>query len=253
MTQKNRWQAVLAGLTLTLLACDGSIISIPEPVAEAAPAVEAESAVALMTNGDCFSPGANLISWWPGDGTFDDIAEPIDAANNIGYNSVNGLRTDQLDNGDVTFESGLVGQAFSFTPITGSLEGEFLEIPDADDLKPAEFTIDLWAKRTGPGLTHDDFGNVLIQKDAPGKDTPISYGIWWNDQDKIKAWVNYGGQLDLDTALESDAPNTPEWVHIALTADGSTTTTTLYVNGVEDEPPRGRSQSTVRRGSGRHR
>ena len=181
----------------------------------------------------CVAPGAGLISWWAGDGTFEDIAGPLDAANNIGFNSANGLRTAQLDNGDVTFESGLVGQAFSFTPITGSWEGEFIEIPDAVDLRPPEFTIDLWARRTGDGQNADDkdaFGNVLIQKAVNDRmDEGISYSIWWNGAGIIKAGVNLGGVLSrLENGVASVAD---EWVHIALTLDGSTLR--LYVNGAE--------------------
>ncbi len=225
MIKRNCWQVVPAVLTLALVACEQSITSVAAPVVE----FQAAPPLTLGTTGACVVP--DLISRWPGDGTFDDIAGPLDAANNIGFNSVNGWRTAELNDGDVTFESGLVGQAFSFTPITGAWEAEFIEIPDAVDLQPAEFTIDLWARRTGDGQNADDaYGNVLIQKAINDRiNEGISYSIWWNGAGIIKAGVNLGGVLSrLENGVASVAD---EWVHIALTVDGSTSR--LYVNGAE--------------------
>ena len=243
MTQKNRWQTALAGLTLTLLACEDSITGIPDPVAD----FEMAQSAALSTGG-CLPPAAGLISWWPGedveDKGFDDIALLDDGTedpnpNHIAFVSfgtgVDGLgvggRTDPSDPaGTVTLGDGKVGNAFKFTSVHSV---QFLEVEDAPDLQQQNFTIDLWAKLTGPGLTDDPFGNVLIQKEAPGELIPISYSIWWNDQNTIHAWVNYGGAF---ATLQSAAPNTPDgWVHIALTADGSKTT--LYVNAVATSVP----------------
>ena len=73
-----------------------------------------------MVNGGCVAPGAGLISWWPGDDTFDDIAEPLADANNIAFNSKDAIRTSQLDDGHVTFGAGIVDQAFRFTSNRGT-------------------------------------------------------------------------------------------------------------------------------------
>lgn len=166
MNKKTRFRLVPAALTLALVACNESITGIPDPVVEAAPVVEVAPTVALTTSGVCVSVTAlpPLVSWWSGDDTFDDVAEPLDAANSIGFNSKAGLRlAPPLDAGDVTLEPGLVGKAFSFTSVEGG-KGQFLEVEDAPDLQPQDFTIDLWAQRTGDGQNTDVFGSVLIQK-----------------------------------------------------------------------------------------
>ena len=152
-------------------------------------------------------------------------------------------RTDVSNSaGTVNFGVGKVGQAFSFTneqwATWPGASVQFLEIPDPGglDLKAQEFTIDLWAKRTGDGQNTifrgepDPFGSVLIQKainDATNEG--ISYSIWWNGAGIIKAGVNLGGvRSTLENGVASVAD---EWVHIALTVDGSTLR--LYVNGAE--------------------
>ena len=116
MTEKNRWQAVFASLTLTLalLGCEDSITGIPEPVAEATYAVEAVESVALMTGG-CFPPGDDLVSWWPGEDDFDDVAPLADGTPDPSPNHITkgsdaaGIRTD-ISNGTVGFEAGTVGR-----------------------------------------------------------------------------------------------------------------------------------------------
>ena len=71
MTKKRHSLLVPAVLTLALVACEESITGIPEPVIEAAPAVEAVTSVVPVTSEVCDVP--DLISWWPGDGNFDDV------------------------------------------------------------------------------------------------------------------------------------------------------------------------------------
>jgi hypothetical protein len=162
---------------------EDSITGVPYPVVEAVMSV-------AMVNGGCVAPGAGLISWWPGDDTFDDIAEPLADANNISFNSKDAI----LDDGDVTFGAGIADQAFRFTSEQGH-PLQFLEVPDAPDLRPDEFTVDLWAQSTGVGQVRswEDgiFGNVLILKAVEDETTnqEFTYAIFWDTQGKIKTMV----------------------------------------------------------------
>jgi hypothetical protein len=263
MTAPNRWQVVLAGLTVALLACEDSITGVADPQVD----FEATTSVALL-NGSCHEPPDGLISWWPAEGTederFDDIvplADGMPDPNHIalvslghgieGQSTPGGRIDPRMDPylGTVGFDdNGKVGQAFSFTSAppddlnglvtTGGVQ--FLEIRDADpDLRPANFTIDLWAMRTDTGQNGDDpFGNVLITKplsDGPNNPDPrSSYDIYWNKAGKIRARVNLvGGSVILDSQTDFSAEDV--WVHIALTVDVTVngSTVRLYVNGVE--------------------
>ena len=73
----------------------------------------------------CVTPPSGLVSWWPGDGSANDIVD---------------LNDGTLQNG-ATFAPGKVGQAFS-------LDGtdDYVSVPDQSDwtLGDDEFTIDLW-------------------------------------------------------------------------------------------------------------
>lgn len=81
----------------------------------------------------CVTPPSGMVSWWPGDGTAEDI---------VGDN-------DGTLEGGATFAAGKVGQAFSFD---GS--GDFVSVPDEDvwTLGNAAFTIDLWANFNGKSV-----------------------------------------------------------------------------------------------------
>ena len=224
MAKKHCWQLICAGITLALVACEQSITGIPDPVTEENPLVEAVASVARVHSND---PCDHLVSWWPGDGNFDDVAEPIAAANNISVNS------------GVVLAPGLVGDAFSFTPGTALADVDFLEIADAPDLRSASFTVELWAKRIGPGQSTDHQGNVLIQKglqnvfDSLGA-IKVSYSIWWGGAGIIQARIQNGNvRYDLESEGNVDYGDVSlfEWVHIALTFDDATKTLKLYVNG----------------------
>ena len=167
MTHKRRSQLVPAVLTLALVACEESISGIPELVVDAAPSVEAVTSVAPVTSGVCDVP--DLISWWPGDGNFDDV-----------YGSNPTVTTE----GDrVTFEQGIRSQGFRFH---GDSQ---MEIDGSDHtLEPEAFTIDFWAERLGDGQNSgDEFGNILIQKAIDGSldpppptpDTLIQHWLDW--------------------------------------------------------------------------
>src|ERR1700722_7644054 len=102
----------------------------------------------LATNlsaGSCDPSPPGLISWWRAEGNAVDIV-----------NGNNGTL-----NGGASFAGGEVGEAFSFDGTSG-----FVQIPDAPSLdfaSNAQFTVELWAQRTGPETTMH-----LIGKRAAG-------------------------------------------------------------------------------------
>ena len=238
MTKKNRWQVVPVILTIALVACEEPITGIPEPVVEAAveaaPPVEAVTSVASSMH-------TTLISRWSGDDGFKDSAGDNDIVR---------------DGGGVTATSGGVkGKAFLF-PGTG---GQFLEIDDDPmDLRPDEYTIELWAQRLGAGEDPTFDNTPLIQK-ANKEEGFFNPGLTY--------FIDWSGDVDWNSAPDVDENNEPihritadaafaptpattdipaglisgpvpddEWVHVALTvaalAAPGDYKTTLYVNGL---------------------
>ena len=84
---------LLSSLTLALLACEDSIVGVPEPTVDATSAVEAVQTVA-SAHGGCFVPGASLISWWPGDGNFDDVHGSNPTVTSAGVTFGQGVRSE---------------------------------------------------------------------------------------------------------------------------------------------------------------
>jgi hypothetical protein len=78
---------------LALVACEDSITGVPNPIVEAARAVEAVESVALMVpTGPCVRPGVELISWWMGDGNFLDFQGVNPIATMAGVSFAPGVR-----------------------------------------------------------------------------------------------------------------------------------------------------------------
>ena len=214
MTKKRYPRVVLAVLTLGLIACEGSITSPSDP-----DIVLDADAPAGLGHGGCVAPAADLISWWPGDGDFADLVGPNPVARTVG----------------VSFEPGVVDEAFRFQGVAG----HYIEIADSESLRPAAFTVDLWAERFGPGLgtsNNDVYGNMLVQKaitDNSLDGSFFSYFISWRGDGTIAAGVYFdndpggaGAPVRIVTT-ESFPDNTP--IFIALSVDGPAVT--LYVNG----------------------
>ena len=175
--------------------------------------------------------------------------EPLAEANGITVISdAAGNQTPISNGGTVTFQDGIDGKGFRFTARQGHPD-QFLEVPNAPDLTPAEFTVDLWAKRLGDGQ-NADIGSMLIEKaiedDFPVGET-LSYFIVWRADGKIIADVNFGGSFTGSIESASDFSN-GEWKHVALTVEGSTAT--LYVNGAVEGTLTGPAGSAVLYGGG---
>ena len=222
MVTKTGLHLVPAVLTLALVACEDSITGIPDPVVEATPAVEAVTSVAL-SHGGCVTPGANLISWWPGDvdGDFTDI---------VGTNPI-------VRSQGTAFGPGIVDGGFLFN----GAPGHFMEIDDAETLRPANFTVDLWAKRLGPGQRGTDiYGNMLVQRAIVN--TSVAGSLWsyfisWRSDGTIAASVYFdndpgavGGPVRIETT-ESFLDGIPIFVALSVAGLENELVVTLYVNG----------------------
>ena len=123
-----------------ILALGGSLAGEPPPVP-------------TPTTPQCTPPPSGLVSWWPGDGDFADIADA-----NTGSNA-----------GAVTFVPGMVGQAFKFNGASDS----FITLPNNPNLLPVSnaFTIDGWIKIDDAS---NQFDTLLTKRDGCGE-AEISY------------------------------------------------------------------------------
>lgn len=155
----------------------------------------------MVTGGAAEAETTNegLSGWWRADG---------DATDSAGSN--NGMVY-----GDTTYTNGVYGQAFVFDG-----DGDYVEIPDAPSLSPAEMTLSAWVKVEGGSGDRD-----IVSKD--GESAERQYLITVNSTNRFRAhvWTLSGlAWVDGTTVV---APGT--WYHVAQTYDGSTLR--LYVNG----------------------
>ena len=215
MVKKTRLQVVPAVLALVLVACEQSITSIADPIVE----VQVLPSVALAYTG-CVAPGADLISWWPGDGDFLDFVGPNPITSSAG----------------VSFEQGVDDQAFRFMGQSGQIE-----IDDSGTLRPGVFTVDLWAERLGTGRNSDNsYGNMLIQKAL--KDLELNGSLWsyfisWRADGHIAAGVYFdndptsaGGPVRV-VSTDAFANDTPIFIALSVGGPANGLIVTLYVNG----------------------
>ncbi len=155
----------------------------------------------------CVEPPAGLVSWWPGDGTADDIQDGNDGTLQIG----------------ATFAPGFVtsgtGQAFDLDGANA-----FVQIPDAPALRPEQFTLDAWVK--ADTLRTNSFDAVISHGSAVG--VLDSYFLGFLFQRPIFI-TRHGGSSH---AISGSAPVTlNEWHHIAATFDGAVKR--IYLDGNE--------------------
>lgn len=155
-------------------------------------------------NRSCTNPPPGLVSWWPMDGSTDDIA----AGNNPA--AQNALR----------FVDATVDDGVSF----GS--GGFIDIPHAENLANQTFTIDVWVRSDGPGPTNDQFGSVIVNKAVTGATTSVL--LSWRGSDN--RFVFAIGNITSERILSANAFPAGKFYHVAATYDGAVFK--LYVDGV---------------------
>lgn len=151
----------------------------------------------------CTPPPAGMVSWWPGDGNADDIAD-----GNPGT-LVNGA----------TFDSGLVDQAFRFTASLNS----GVRIASSANLNPTDaITLDAW-------VFPFSFPNVspsILRKEGSAGATQYLIAVG----NGIVAGVGHCNIGDFAAPTGGTIPLN-QWTHVACTYDRQFAR--LYVNGVE--------------------
>jgi hypothetical protein len=148
----------------------------------------------------CVQPPAGLVSWWPGEGNANDIADENNG------NLMGGL----------TFEAGKVGQAFSFDGID-----DYIRVPHHPSLNPVSaLTIEAWihsASTEGPRVIVSKWGNFddsYLFKDH-------------NDSDKLLIQLAETVLPDLGDLAGSASIQLGTWVHVATTYDATDGTVRL--------------------------
>ena len=166
----------------------------------------------------CLPPPPGLVGWWPASGDAGDLA---------------GTNHGTLWNGATASATGQVGSAFALDGVN-----DYVEIPDAPELKPTNVTVECWARfdalntagASDPGWLYLVFkknsqsfnfeGYTLMKTRPPGlgKDV-LSFLISARDHTYL--------QVNGTTAVV-----TGQWYHVAGSYDGATAK--VYVNGVEE-------------------
>jgi hypothetical protein len=156
-------------------------------------------------SGDCVSPPAGLVSWWPGEGNANDIA---------GTN--NGTLV-----GGVGFAPGEVGQAFTFDGSTG-----YVQVADAPSLHCTNaLTVEAWVYPTSLGAYHE-----IVSKWAGGYTTSVE------PDGRIYLSVYSNTLATSATTLSTTSVPPNQWTHFAATYDGSALR--MYINGIcENQVP----------------
>ena len=158
---------------------------------------------ATCVGSSCLEPPSDLEAWWPGDGDATDI---------IGGN-------DGTLVGDATYETGIVGDAFSFDG-----DGDYVMVPDSEALNSTgAMTIDAWISRDDPTTWY-----APVVKKSAG---PNGYALEFDTtQENIAFWVYIGNSWEHSPVMYV---NHGEWTHVAGVYDGDCVR--LYVNGDEVE------------------
>jgi hypothetical protein len=170
-------------------------------------ATEISSIYSAGSSGKCrpvgLNPAANLVGFWTGDGDARDFA---------------GLDQNGTNNG-AGFAVGKVGQSFRF-----AAEPQNISIPDSAAMRPANFTIESWAKSESNSGVRHIFAKTL------GSATADSY-VLWNDSGMLNAAIC----ANVSTCAAISAPmfNTGEWHHVAVTFDDAGDSLRLYVDGAQ--------------------
>jgi hypothetical protein len=166
----------------------------------------------------CTSAPSDLISWWPGNNSAEDIVSGLDGA---------------LKNG-ATFGTGEVGAAFDLERSAS----QYVEIGSPAELNslPNGITIEAWVK--------------LESAPAPNSGSaPQMYAVLskWNQTIAGSAYglyvANIGGTIRIlgglndgstgDSGFSGGVVTVGSWYHVAMTYDTTTDANKLFVNGVE--------------------
>ena len=161
----------------------------------------------------CFPAPANLVAWWPGDGSALDV---VSTNNGLVY-------------GGVAYTNGMVGQAFSLNGTNA-----YIEVPDSPNLNPtSSVSVEAWYR---PVSFNGNGNNPIVVKPYTSYASPYYQYIlgvtgdqYYHDQAEFTFYVALqGGGKGVNTTAGSWIPG--RWYHLVGTYDGSSVK--LYVNGV---------------------
>jgi hypothetical protein len=158
----------------------------------------------------CAPVPSGLVSWWPANGN------PAD---------MHGGNAGTLENG-AGFAAGEVGQAFS---LNGTNQDVLIGDPANLKLSPS-FTIDAWINPNSVV----DFRAVLTKWGQ--SDSLDNYAVWIEDAgngtNQVNAqWVVSGPMCPCYDGISGGSVPANTWTHVAVTYDGVTGDTALYING----------------------
>jgi Concanavalin A-like lectin/glucanases superfamily len=164
----------------------------------------------LASASTCVQPPAGLVSWWPAEGTTEDIIGEHDGS----------LQ------GGATFTTGAVGQAFSFDGIDDTVM--------TDVILPSVGTLEFWVNPASlalPASTQILLGTHGL---ANGDDRlwMVSGGPSGGPGVAPNTMVVNLGSCCVNDLVIANPLSAGIWTHLALTFDYTADTYMLYVNGV---------------------
>ncbi len=152
----------------------------------------------------CVPPPAGLVSWWPGDGSANDIA---------------GSNRGTLRNG-VAFAAGKVGPTFIFDGVNDSILVE-----NSASLNLNEHTIDAWIN---PGVQQGSpFHGIVVKQN--GDNSGRNYYLGLRSDGRVHYSIAFASTTQFIDSLATVPTDT--WTHVAATFDGGVMR--LFINGQE--------------------
>ena len=175
--------------------------------------VAAISLAAHFAHGDGVEPPPGLVSWWPGDGTAQDIRNGNDGQELHG----------------VSYASGFVGQAFSFDGFD-----DLVLVPDNANLnfgKEDDFTIDAWVNLQDATLANDHEIVNKVRHSPGGFSNGYAFRVARGDARLVFSLVRDVGFTSFNMSSNSAIPLN-EWTHVAAVRQGNMGL--VYINGTLD-------------------
>lgn len=158
----------------------------------------------------CVPPPPNMVAWWPGDNSGEDLIGPYDG---------------ELLNG-AAYAPGMVANGFQF------FGGDsVVRVPDAPtwDFGTGEFTIDTWVKLNTQATGPEQLGSQALVAHDDGGGSNNKWIFWFSDGQLQIHYNNTSGQaVYIGVAF---VPVSENWYHVAVTRSGAIYK--FYVNGAQ--------------------